>query len=118
MEHPNTQKQTEGSRVELKCIVKGGTKVTYQWFKDGEELPEEKSSSLILHSLKVQDFGFYKCEVRSCDAGEHNSSFITSNVAELNVAPSAGRGELIHNCVFVFKVSNQSLHGSGSGVFR
>ena len=81
--------------MELKCIVKGGTKVIYQWFKDGEELPEEKSSSLIHDPLKVQDFGIYKCELRSCDAGQHNSSFITSNEAELDVAASAGRGELI-----------------------
>ncbi|XP_068720298.1 uncharacterized protein [Montipora capricornis] len=100
VEHPNTQKQAEGSRVELKCIVKGGTKVTYQWFKDGEELPEEKSSSLILHPLKVQNFGFYKCDVRSCDAGQHNSPYITSNVAELDVAPSAGRGYRLLKDVF------------------
>ena len=75
--------------------------MTYQWFKDGEVLPEEKRSSLIRDPLKVQDFGFYECEVRSCDAGQHNSSFITSDVAELDVAPSAGRGELIHNCVYI-----------------
>ncbi|XP_068702578.1 uncharacterized protein [Montipora foliosa] len=106
-EHPRTQKQTEGSRVELKCIVKGGTKVTYQWFKDGAEVPEEKSSSLILHKLKVQDFGFYKCEVRSCDAGQHNSCFITSHVAELDVAPSAGRDYRLLKDVFEQSLDTQ-----------
>ena len=95
-EHPKTQTQPEGSRVELKCIGKG-EKVIYEWFKDEERLPEEKSSSLILDPLKVQDFGFYRCELKSCtDADQHNSSFVTSRTAELDVAPSDGRSESIH----------------------
>ena len=81
--------------MEVKYIVNGWTKIIWQCFIDGKELPKVKSSSLIHDPLKVQDFGIYKCELRSCDAGQHNSSFITSNEAELDVAASAGRGELI-----------------------
>ncbi|XP_068720671.1 uncharacterized protein [Montipora capricornis] len=90
-EHPKTQTQQEDSRVELKCIVKGKPKeVIYQWFKDEEELPEEKSPSLIRDPLKVKHFGSYKCELRSCDADQHNLSFVTSHTAELDVTPSDG----------------------------
>ncbi|XP_068702633.1 uncharacterized protein [Montipora foliosa] len=90
-EHPKTQTQQEDSRVELKCIVKGKPKeVIYQWFKDEEELPEEKSPSLIRDPLKVKHFGSYKCELRSCDADQHNLSFVTSHTAELDVTPSVG----------------------------
>ncbi|XP_068702628.1 uncharacterized protein [Montipora foliosa] len=85
-EDPKTQTKPEGSRVELKCRVKGEKEVIYKWFKDEEELPEEKSPCLIRDPLKVKDFGSYRCEVGSCDA-DRNSS----HVAELDVAPSDGR---------------------------
>ena len=88
--------------MELKCIVNGEPKeVIYQWFKDEEELPEEKSPSLIRDPLKVKHFGSYKCELRSCDADQHNLSFVTSHTAELDVTPSDGTSELIHHCVYI-----------------
>lgn len=91
-EHPETQTKPEGSRVELKCVVKGEKEVIYEWFKDERRLTEEKNSSLIFDPLTVQDFGFYRCELRSCaDADQHKSSFVTSRTAELDVAPSDGR---------------------------
>ena len=84
--------------MELKCIVKGEPKeVVYLWFKDEEELPEEKGPSLIRDPLKVKHFGSYRCELRSCDADQHNSSFVTSHTAELDVTPSDGTSELIHH---------------------
>ncbi|XP_074619470.1 uncharacterized protein LOC141878419 isoform X4 [Acropora palmata] len=54
-----------GSRVEFKCTARESQQVFYQWYKDGQELQGQYNSSLILNALKVQDFGFYKCEVRS-----------------------------------------------------
>ena len=63
----------------------------YRWYKDEQELQEEDNSTLILDPVKVQDFGFYKCEVRSHKHYE-------SNVVDLDVTPAEGKSELIYDC--------------------
>ena len=106
-EDPKTQTKPEGSRMELKCRVKGEKEVFYKWFKDEEELPEEKSSCLIRDPLKVKHFGSYRCEVSSCDADRNSSS-----AAELDVAPSDGRSELIHHCVYISITVEKVIYGN------
>ena len=69
----------------------------YRWFKDGQELQGKDNSTLILDSLEVKDFGFYKCEVRS--GKRHDSNCVTSEVVELDVTPAEGKSELIYDCL-------------------
>ena len=80
-----------GSRVVFQCTVRECQQVFYRWYKDEQELQEENNSTLILDSVKVQDFGFYKCEVRSDKRYE-------SNVVHLDVTPAEGKSELIYDC--------------------
>ena len=54
-----------GSRVEFIYRERESQQVLYQLYKDGQELQGQDNSSLILNPLKVQHFGFCKCEVRS-----------------------------------------------------
>ena len=85
-----------GSRVEFICTVRENQQVFYQWYKDGQELQGQDNSSLILNQLKVKDFGFYKCEVRS---DKRNDSICgASEVVELDVTPAEGTSELIYDC--------------------
>ena len=85
-----------GSRVEFICTGRESQQVFYQWYKDGQELQGQDNSSLILDPLKVQDFGFYKCEVRS--DRRYDSSCVESNVVDLDVTPAEGKSELIFDC--------------------
>ncbi|XP_074620483.1 uncharacterized protein LOC141879205 isoform X2 [Acropora palmata] len=78
-----------GSRVEFICTGRESQQVFYQWYKDGQELQGQDNSSLILDPLKVQDFGFYKCEVRS--DRRYDSSCVESNVVDLDVTPAEGK---------------------------
>ena len=89
MQQPKSQNQKEGSRVKFtcKCTVQGKYQVQYQWFKDGTELQEQSNSSLILDSVKMHDFGCYRCCITH--KGGH-SEVIRSEPAVLEVAPCDG----------------------------
>ena len=66
----------------------------YRWFKDEQELPGGNNSTLILDQLKMQDFGSYRCEVRSDKRDDVRC--VESNVVELDVTPAEGKSELIY----------------------
>ena len=68
----------------------------YRWFKDEQELPGGNNSTLILDPLKMQDFGSYRCKVRSDKRDD--VPFVPSNVVELDVTPAEGESELIYDC--------------------
>ena len=83
--------------MEFQCTVRGCEQVFYRWSKDGQVLPREKTSTLILDPVKVQDFGFYECAVRN-DKHE-DSSWQKSKAVELDVKPPEGKRELIYDYI-------------------
>ena len=93
IQHPTSQKQTERLQVEFscKCEVPSGTQVLYQWFKDDQELEGKTSDTLLLDSVRMQDFGWYRCQV-SC-SGDTRKEPVKSGPAELNVTPCPGKSE-------------------------
>lgn len=73
LQHPQSQNWTEGSRVELtcRCEAQVGTEVSYQWYKDDEELQGRTTPTLVLNPVRMRDFGCYKCHMTHLgDAGE------------------------------------------------
>ncbi|XP_067040155.1 uncharacterized protein [Acropora muricata] len=86
---PNSPEVQAGSRVEFRCEVNGCQQVLYRWFKDEQELPGGNNSTLILDQLKMQDFGSYRCEVRSDKRDDVRC--VESNVVELDVTPAEGK---------------------------
>lgn len=71
---------------EFKC--KANSRLTYQWFKDGTQLhsPEKNNEAVLqLKSVKMGDFGCYKCCV-SCQDG----AFVESDAVYLDVTPGKG----------------------------
>lgn len=91
MEQPSSQKIKEGLNVELvfKCKARGNSKLTYQWYKDGNMLQRGDEGTLVLKSVTLLDFGCYNC-VASCEG----SPFLrmASWPAELDVTPRDGTG--------------------------
>lgn len=66
----------KGQRFKLGCTVfSGSTPMHFEWFKDGQKIISDKqlvirssnddSSDLIINSIKVEDAGTYKCEVKN-----------------------------------------------------
>ena len=76
---------------EFKC--KANSRLTYQWFKDGTQLhsPEKNNEAILqLKSVKMRDFGCYKCRV-SCQ--DNPSLFVESDAVDLDVTPGEGTSE-------------------------
>lgn len=73
---------------EFKC--KANSRLTYQWFKDGTQLcsPENNNEAILqLKSVKMRDFGCYKCRV-SCQ--DNPIAFVESDAVDLDVTPAKG----------------------------
>ncbi|XP_078371056.1 uncharacterized protein LOC144654706 isoform X2 [Oculina patagonica] len=89
VQQPKSQKRTEGSRVEFtcKCNVQEKYEVCYQWFKDGTELQERNTCSLVLDPVRMRDSGCYSCLVTRVEDENEN---ITSDRAVLEVVPRGG----------------------------
>ena len=87
-----SQNQIEGSRVEFtcECQVQGNNEVWYQWLKDDTELQQQNNASLILDSVKMHDFGCYRCHI-SHRGGDGEA--VTSEPAFLEVSPCEGKSE-------------------------
>ena len=51
--------------VTLNCTVTGSEPITYQWFKDGSELPGETEDMLAFTFVAYGDFGTYHCVVNN-----------------------------------------------------
>ena len=93
-EHPTSQKQKEGSKVEFKCKAQGRREVSYQWLKDRTEIQGQNSPILSLDHVKLCDFGSYTCEVRSTDG-----QCVESSPAMLDVSPGDGMSKFIISVV-------------------
>ena len=92
MQPPISQNQRDGSRVEFtcKCQVQGNCEVWYQWLKDDAELQQQNNASLILESVKMHDFGCYRCIITH--RGGHGET-VTSEPAFLEVSPPEGKSK-------------------------
>ena len=117
-EHPKSQRRQEGSKVELKCKVRGGNagnEVIYQWFKDITPMEGKTNSSLIFDPVRVRDFGVYKCEVRRSRTDQR---YLTSYEAELDVTPRDGMSEFTDLIMFmyIFKVSREFSARASSNI--
>ena len=88
VKEPSSQEIQEGSKVELvfKCKAQGNRKLTYQWNKDGTDLKGKNEGTLVLKSVTLPDFGWYKC-LASCKDSSHS---VESALAELDVIPRNG----------------------------
>ena len=91
MQQPISQNQREGSKVEFTFEVQSDFEVWYQWFKDGMKVyQQENVASLILDSVKMHDFGCYRCRITH--SGGYGEA-VTSLPAFLEVSPSEGKSK-------------------------
>ena len=85
-EEPSDADVRQNNSLALNCTVTGSEPITYQWFKDGSEVPGETGDMLMLSLVDFPDFGIYNCTatndvstIRSQEAvvaGTHSESVI------------------------------------------
>ena len=64
-EEPSDSNVEVGQSLTLSCTVTGSEPITYQWFKDGSELPGETEDMLAFTPVAYSDFGTYHCVVNN-----------------------------------------------------
>ena len=66
--------------VTLNCTVTGSEPITYQWFKNGSEIPGETEDMLILNPVQFDDFGSYHCTANnSVNTIQSDKAVVTGN---------------------------------------
>ena len=64
-EEPSDSNVEVGQSLTLICTVTGSEPITYQWFKDGSELPGETEDMLAFMFVAYGNFGTYHCVVNN-----------------------------------------------------
>jgi len=76
--HPSNQEVAENERVQFAVSVNGAGPFTYQWRRNGQNIPGATSETLTLNRVLAADFGRYDVVVSNA------SGSTTSNAAELS----------------------------------
>lgn len=81
--HPSSQNQLQQKSVILSVSAGGGGTLTYQWKKDGVDIPNSNSENLKLSNLQLTDAGSYTVVVTNSEGS------VTSESAILTVTPDS-----------------------------
>ncbi|NPV63084.1 MAG: hypothetical protein HPY61_10750 [Methanotrichaceae archaeon] len=76
---PQSQNTCEGSPVQFSVQASGTEPMSYQWMKNGAEIPGEVSPSLQIKEVMANDAGGYSVTISNC------CGLVVSGVASLNV---------------------------------
>lgn len=76
---PQSQSVEVGDKVTL-SITASGTSISFQWMKDGVDIPNATSYSYVIDSVVQADSGFYSCRVSNiCNEAYSDSAFVEVN---------------------------------------
>jgi hypothetical protein len=62
-QHPESVTEKTGDRTKFKVVASSPTPVQYQWFFEGEELPGQTASTLVIRPVRPKDAGTYSVRV-------------------------------------------------------
>ncbi|MDQ8197142.1 sugar-binding protein [Pelagicoccus enzymogenes] len=89
--HPKDAAVGEGAGASFQVVAIGKGPFAYNWYKNGEIIPEAESSSLQLSNLSEENDGDEYYVVVSNSLGP-----VISDIATLNVAPLPNKAEIEH----------------------
>ncbi|MBN1187352.1 MAG: immunoglobulin domain-containing protein [Bacteroidales bacterium] len=81
VKQPVSKSACEGSNVNFTAIANGGAGVTYQWQKEGVNIPGATTTTLTLTLVTSADSGAYRCIVKNAcgDSAVSNTAVFTLN---------------------------------------
>jgi hypothetical protein len=83
-DHPDSQTVCEGASVQFCVTATGTAPLSYQWKKDGGNIPGATTSCYTINPVSSGDAGNYTCVVSNpCDSVESNAAALTVNTASI-----------------------------------
>ncbi|XP_048376896.1 mucosa-associated lymphoid tissue lymphoma translocation protein 1 [Stegostoma tigrinum] len=79
---PESLRVHVGQRVSLRCVAFGIPAPKYQWYKNGNLLPDQTKGELAIAAVEMRHYGTYLCAVTN-DQGECWSSAADLSVVEI-----------------------------------
>ncbi|NXA61818.1 MALT1 protein, partial [Mohoua ochrocephala] len=104
--NPSEQRVEVGQPLQLQCAAMGVPAPSYQWYRNGNLLEQQKRKKLWITHTKVSDSGTYLC-CASNSHGEHWTNAVDVHIGEV-VLPPAEHLQLFH-LVFVLATGKIAL---------
>ncbi|NWR50698.1 MALT1 protein, partial [Regulus satrapa] len=103
--NPSEQRVEVGQPLQLQCAAMGVPAPSYQWYRNGNLLEQQKRKKLWISHTKVSDSGTYLC-CASNSHGEHWTNAVDVHIGE--ILPLPERLHLFHS-VFVLATGKVAL---------
>ncbi|NXY07840.1 MALT1 protein, partial [Pteruthius melanotis] len=104
--NPSEQRVEVGQPLQLQCAAMGVPAPSYQWYRNGNLLEQQKRKKLWITHAKVSDSGTYLC-CASNSHGEHWTNAVDVHIGEV-ILPPAEHLQLF-NLVFVLATGKIAL---------
>ncbi|NXC08927.1 MALT1 protein, partial [Orthonyx spaldingii] len=105
--NPSKQRVEVGQPLQLQCAAMGVPAPTYQWYRNGNLLEQQKRKKLWITHTKVSDSGTYLC-CASNSHGEHWTNAVDVHIGGGEILPSAEHLQLFP-LVFVLATGKIAL---------
>ncbi|NXR56239.1 MALT1 protein, partial [Hippolais icterina] len=105
--NPSEQRVEVGQPLQLQCAAMGVPAPSYQWYRNGNLLEQQKRKKLWITHTKVSDSGTYLCCV-SNSHGEHWTNAVDVHIGRDEILPPADCFQLFH-LVFVLATGKIAL---------
>ncbi|NWW03459.1 MALT1 protein, partial [Oreocharis arfaki] len=92
--NPSEQRVEAGQPLQLQCAAMGVPAPSYQWYRNGNLLEQQKRKKLWITHTKVSDSGTYLC-CASNSLGEHWTNAVDVHIGEV-ILPPAKHLQLFH----------------------
>ena len=76
-QHPESATEKAGNKAVFKVVASSPTPVDYQWFFEGEALPGETASTLIVKPVRPKDAGTYSVRAHSASGSVWAAAVLT-----------------------------------------
>ncbi|NXN78527.1 MALT1 protein, partial [Bombycilla garrulus] len=105
--NPSEQRVEVGQPLQLQCAAMGVPAPSYQWYRNGNLLEQQKRKKLWVSHTKVSDSGTYLC-CASNSHGEHWTNAVDVHIGRGEILPPSEHSQLFH-LVFVLATGKMAL---------
>ena len=91
---PQSQSVSAGGSVYLSVVAEAYPAPTYQWKKDGANIPGATRSVYFISSADLSDYGSYTCEVTSGSTVTSSAALVEVIVPPVNLSATTGDGNV------------------------